>query len=253
VTLILPYHSYCKQDKPKGKEPISSEVMFRLYAAVGVNRIVTFDLHSDQELGFCSPTVMKIENLFAAPVILNSLDSYFSRGDLSVEKTKIVSPDLGNSGMAEHYAKMLGLEVAVCRKKRSTTTAHSLDSMTFEGGVEGYDIIMPDDQVASGGTVETAAKLLKKEGAGRVYVTATHGLFIKDAEQRFRALKAGGFIDEVVVTDTITHMPDFLKRNQDFLKIISLADFAAMAAYQIHVSGSVSELYEPRLREGLFP
>ena len=190
VTAVIPYFGYARQDRrPRStRVPISARVVANLLEAVGVERLLTMDLHADQIQGFFN---IPVDNIYASPVLLSDLQS--KRYDDLV----VVSPDVGGVVRARALAKQAGCELAIIDKRRPK--ANVSEVMHVIGEVEGRNCVIMDDMIDTAGTLVKAADVLKERGAKKVYAYCTHAVFSGPAIERISASK----LDEVVVTDTI--------------------------------------------------
>jgi len=190
VTAVIPYFGYARQDRrPRStRVPISARVVANLLEAVGVERLLTMDLHADQIQGFFN---IPVDNIYASPVLLSDLQS--KRYDDLV----VVSPDVGGVVRARALAKQAGCELAIIDKRRPK--ANVSEVMHVIGEVEGRNCVIMDDMIDTAGTLVKAAEVLKERGAKKVFAYCTHAVFSGAAIERIRASK----IDEVVITDTI--------------------------------------------------
>jgi ribose-phosphate pyrophosphokinase len=148
----------------------------------------------------------------------------------------IVSPDAGRAKVAERYTRQLGLDLAIIHKVRSHTVAHQLEARAVIGEVKGRPCVMIDDMIDTAGTICAAAEILKREGAAKIYVLATHGEFSADAAAKLNAAP----IDRVVITDTLA--PEAAKRVKR-LEVVSLVPLMAAAVKAIFNDESVSEIF----------
>jgi ribose-phosphate pyrophosphokinase len=190
VTAVIPYFGYARQDRrPRStRVPISARVVANLLEAVGVERLLTMDLHADQIQGFFN---IPVDNIYASPVLLSDLQS--KRYDDLV----VVSPDVGGVVRARALAKQAGCDLAIIDKRRPK--ANVSEVMHVIGEVEGRNCAIMDDMIDTAGTLVKAADVLKERGAKKVFAYCTHAVFSGPAIERIR----GSHIDEVVVTDTI--------------------------------------------------
>ena len=156
--------------------------------AVGVERLLTMDLHADQIQGFFD---IPVDNIYASPVLLSDLQS--KRYDDLVA----VSPDIGGVVRARALAKQLNCDLAIIDKRRPK--ANVSEVMNVIGEVEGRNCVIMDDMIDTAGTLVKAAEVLKDRGAENVYAYCTHAVFSGPAIERIR----GSYIDEVVITNTI--------------------------------------------------
>jgi ribose-phosphate pyrophosphokinase len=190
ITAVIPYYGYARQDRrPRStRVPISAKVVANLLETVGVERVLTMDLHADQIQGFFD---IPVDNIYASPVLLSDLKSKAYR-DLVV-----VSPDVGGVVRARALAKQLGCDLAIIDKRRPA--ANVAEVMHVIGEIEGRNCVIMDDMIDTAGTLVKAAEVLKERGAKRVYAYCTHPVFSGPAVDRI----AKSQIDEVVVTNTI--------------------------------------------------
>ena len=190
ITAVIPYYGYARQDRrPRSmRVPISAKVVANLLETVGVERVLTMDLHADQIQGFFD---IPVDNIYASPVLLSDLKSK-AYPDLVV-----VSPDVGGVVRARALAKQLGSELAIIDKRRPR--ANVSEVMHVIGEIEGRNCVIMDDMIDTAGTLVKAAEVLKERGAKRVFAYCTHPIFSGPAIERI----AGSQLDEVVITNTI--------------------------------------------------
>ncbi|WP_284619015.1 ribose-phosphate pyrophosphokinase [Aquabacterium humicola] len=190
ITAVIPYYGYARQDRrPRSmRVPISAKVVANLLETVGVERVLTMDLHADQIQGFFD---IPVDNIYASPVLLSDLKSK-AYPDLVV-----VSPDVGGVVRARALAKQLGSDLAIIDKRRPK--ANVSEVMHVIGEIEGRNCVIMDDMIDTAGTLVKAAEVLKERGAKRVFAYCTHPIFSGPAIERI----AGSQLDEVVITNTI--------------------------------------------------
>ncbi len=190
ITAVIPYFGYARQDRrPRStRVPISAKVVANMLEAVGVNRVLTMDLHADQIQGFFD---IPVDNIYASPVLLSDLKS--KRYDNLI----VVSPDVGGVVRARALAKRLGCDLAIIDKRRPK--ANVSEVMNIIGEVEGRNCVIMDDMVDTAGTLTKAAEVLKERGAKKVVAYCTHPVLSGPAIDRI----SNSPLDELVVTDTI--------------------------------------------------
>jgi len=159
-----------------------------LLETVGVERVLTMDLHADQIQGFFD---IPVDNIYASPVLLSDLKSK------DYPNLVVISPDVGGVVRARALAKQLDCDLAIIDKRRPT--ANVSEVMHVIGEIEGRNCVVMDDMIDTAGTLVKAAEVLKERGARSVYAYCTHPVFSGPAVERLRASQ----IDEVVVTNTI--------------------------------------------------
>jgi ribose-phosphate pyrophosphokinase len=190
ITAVIPYFGYARQDRrPRStRVPISAKVVANLLETVGVERVLTMDLHADQIQGFFD---IPVDNIYASPVLLSDLKSK------AYSNLVVVSPDIGGVVRARALAKQLGCDLAIIDKRRPA--ANVAEVMHVIGEIEGRNCVIMDDMIDTAGTLVKAAEVLKERGARRVFAYCTHPVFSGPAVERI----AGSKIDEVVITNTI--------------------------------------------------
>jgi len=190
ITAVIPYFGYARQDRrPRSRRvPISAKVVANMLEAVGVERLLTMDLHADQIQGFFN---IPVDNIYASPVLLSDLKTK------NYQDLVVVSPDVGGVVRARALAKQLGCELAIIDKRRPK--ANVSEVMHVIGEIEGRTCVIMDDMIDTAGTLVKAAEVLKERGALKVFAYCTHPVFSGPAVERLSASQ----IDEVVITNTI--------------------------------------------------
>lgn len=190
ITAAIPYFGYARQDRrPRSaRVAITAKVVANMLQAVGVNRILTMDLHADQIQGFFD---IPVDNIYASPVLLEDIASR------NYEDLAVVSPDIGGVVRARALAKQLETDLAIIDKRRPR--ANVSEVMNIIGDIQGRTCLIMDDMVDTAGTLTKAAAALKERGAKAVYAYCTHPVLSGEAVSRIRDSE----MDELVVTDTI--------------------------------------------------
>jgi ribose-phosphate pyrophosphokinase len=227
VTVVMPYFGYARQDrKDEGRVPITAKLVANLITSAGADRVLAVDLHTPQVQGFFD---IPVDHLSAEPVI----GRYFR--NKRIDKLTVVSPDVGNTKVASKYATALGGDLAIVFKRR--LTAAKVESKELIGTVDGRNVVMFDDMISTASTVCNAATLVKERGARKIYVAATHGVFVGDSIRKL----AEAPIDEIVVTDTIPLQDEVNALGK--VTVLSVAELLGEAIKRIHRDESVSSLF----------
>jgi ribose-phosphate pyrophosphokinase len=228
ITAAIPYLGYARQDRrPRSaRVAISAKVVANMLEAVGVDRVLTMDLHADQIQGFFN---IPVDNIYAAPVLLGDI---WKR---QLQKLMVVSPDVGGVVRARALAKRLECDLAIIDKRRPK--ANVSEVMNIIGEVEGRACVIMDDMVDTAGTLGKAAQALKDHGAKEVLAYCTHGVLSGGAAERV----ANSALDELVVTDTIPLRDDAAKCGK--IRQLSVASLLAETINRISRSDSVSSLF----------
>lgn len=190
ITAAIPYLGYSRQDRrPRSaRVAITAKVVANMLTSVGVNRLLTMDLHSDQIQGFFD---IPVDNIYATPILLEDLAKQ------DTENLVVVSPDVGGVVRARAAAKQLNADLAIIDKRRPKANVAKV--MNIIGEVEGRTCVIMDDMVDTANTLCEAAAALKDRGATKVVAYATHPVLSGGAGERITA----SALDELVVTNTI--------------------------------------------------
>jgi ribose-phosphate pyrophosphokinase len=230
ITAVLPYYPYARSDKKdEARISITARLVADLLQTAGADRVLTMTLHAPQILGFFR---IPADQLLATPVLVN----YFRNSDIS--NSVVVATDAGAGKIAGHFAKRLGLPMAIIDKRRfdDSEKAHST---ALIGEVKDKDVIIFDDEIATGGSIKEAARILRTFGVRKVRVGATHAVLSGSALSRIQDAE----LDELVVTDTVPILPEKAAAIKN-LKILSTASMLGDAILRIHGGRSISEMME---------
>jgi ribose-phosphate pyrophosphokinase len=228
VTAVITHYGYSRQDKKSAaREPITAKLVANLITTAGVDRVITVDLHQGQIQGFFD---IPVNHLTALPIFSN----YFEGRGL--ENLCVVSPDVGRAKAAKKLADMLNASLAIMHKGRPAHNVAEINNVI--GDVDGKTCILNDDMIDTGGSIEAGVSALKKAGASKVYVCATHGILSGAAYERLENAN----IEEVVVCDTVA-VP--LERQTGKIKVVTVAPLLAQAILNVFNEASVSELFDP--------
>ncbi len=228
ITAAIPYFGYARQDRrPRSaRVAISAKVVANMLEAVGVDRVLTMDLHADQIQGFFD---IPVDNIYAAPILLGDVWKH------NYEDLIVVSPDVGGVVRARALAKRLESDLAIIDKRRPK--ANVSEVMNIIGEVEGRTCVIMDDMVDTAGTLCKAAEVLKERGAKQVLAYCTHPVLSGNAVQKIVASP----LDELVVTDTIALRED--ARACSKIRQLSVAELLAETIRRINTEDSVSSLF----------
>ncbi|EZG69599.1 ribose-phosphate pyrophosphokinase [Gregarina niphandrodes] len=236
ITAVVPYYGYARQDrKLSSRVPISAADVARMIEAMGVDRVISVDLHCGQIQGFFGPRV-PVDNLEAQKVGLQ----YFRNKKL--ENPVVVSPDAGGVYRARKFQegftaltgkKDTGLAMLIKQRK----AANEIESMQLVGSVRNCDVVIVDDMVDTAGTLCEAAKMLRAEGARRIFAFATHGLFSGPALDRI----GKSVLEEIVVSDSIKQ-PNAINNCSKIIQL-SIGQLLADAIYHVHTKESLHNVF----------
>jgi ribose-phosphate pyrophosphokinase len=225
LTAVVPYFGYARQDRrAKGREAVGARLIADLFAASGLQRLVAVDLHSAALEGVFA---MPVEHLSAVPLLADAV------GPLVAPNTVVVAPDLGAVKLAERFAHRLHLSMAVVDKERLSGEAVRVRRVV--GRVEGCPVLVVDDMISTGGTVQAAIQALLAAGcAPEVTVAVSHGLFVGPVGDRLRDLP----IRRLLVTDSVAAEAPLPCPVHG----VSLAPLLAEAIRRLHQQQSLGDL-----------
>ncbi|MDR2195958.1 MAG: ribose-phosphate diphosphokinase [Gallionellaceae bacterium] len=228
ITAAVPYMGYARQDRrPRSaRVAITAKVVANMLTGVGVDRVLTMDLHADQIQGFFD---IPVDNIYAAPLLLADVWRH------DYKDLVVVSPDVGGVVRARALAKRLDSDLAIIDKRRPKPNVAKV--MNIIGDVAGRTCIIMDDMVDTANTLCEAAAALKEKGAERVIAYCTHPVLSGPAVGRIE----NSSLDELVVTDTIPLRED--ARNCKRIRQLSVAELMAETMRRISAEESVSSLF----------
>ena len=177
INAVVPYFGWARQDrKSKPRVSIAAKLVADMLSVAGINRLITMDLHADQEQGFFN---VPVDHLYASSVLLPYIQS------LNLENLVIATPDVGGTKRASTYSKYLNCPMVLCNKTRKK--ANEIAHMEIIGDVEGANVVLVDDMVDTAGTITKAADLMKQNGAKSVRAIASHCVMSGPASERVEA------------------------------------------------------------------
>jgi ribose-phosphate pyrophosphokinase len=230
ITAVVPYYGYARQDRRvrSSRVPISAKVVSDMFSSVGINRVLTLDVHSETIQGFFD---MPADNVYATKLMVEDISQNYSQDNLV-----IVSPDVGGVVRSRALAKYLdGLDLAIIDKRRDA--ANESQVMNIIGNVEGKDCIVPDDIIDTAGTLCNAANALKDAGASKVSAYITHPVLSGPAIERI----SNSQIDELVVTNSIPLTQDGQKCSK--IRVISIAPLISECIKRLSNEQSLSAVF----------
>jgi ribose-phosphate pyrophosphokinase len=229
ITAVIPYFGYARQDrKDEGRVPITAKLVANLVTHAGANRVLAMDLHAAQIQGFFD---IPVDHLYASPVI----DNHFQSMNFDGEEIVVVSPDVGGIKRSLAHMNQLGGELAIIDKRRASAE-HTRQEHIIGASVEGKTALIFDDMISTAGSICGAAEVVHEQGARRIYLAATHGLFCGEAVERI----AQSPVDSVAITDTVPLSPE---KQIPKITVLSVAPLLGEAIKRIHRNESVSRLF----------
>jgi ribose-phosphate pyrophosphokinase len=243
IVAVIPYFGYARADrKMLARVPISAADVAKILETFGIHHVVCVDLHCGQIQGFFGPTI-SVDNLESQVFMVE----YMLKSEEFKNKTNkicLVSPDAGGVYRVDTFEKKLRnikekmFDVSITMITKQRTKANEVEKMTLVGDVNGYDCIIIDDMIDTGGTLCKAAQTLKDHGANKIYAFASHGLFNGDAFKKIE----NSVLEKVIVTDTVPKKKDMEKYTKK-IEYISVATLIAEAIRRIERNECMSELF----------
>lgn len=231
ITAVIPYFGYSRQDRRvrSARVPISAKVIADMLSEVGISRIITLDIHSEQIQGFFS---FPVDNIYTANIMVKSLLEKYD-----VEDLQVVSPDTGGVIRARSVAKTLGVQdLAIIDKRREK--ANESEVINLIGDVEGKVCIVPDDLIDTAGTLSNASHALKDKGAKEIIAYITHPVLSGDAIKNLN----NSAIDKLVVSNSID-IGDKSKKCPK-IDVFDISPILSEAITRIATGDSISELFK---------
>ena len=234
INLILPAFPYARQDKAWGREGITAKMFARELELCGVNTIVTLDIHNPSVVGFFDKCV--VENL------KGFRDLYrYVKNNIDSPNLVISSPDVGGIKRATLFATELKRNVVVVYKDRNYEKIDCIDKMKIIGDVKGKDILIIDDMIDTGGTIYSSIKILKEEGANKIYVACSLPFFNGKAISRMDELYENKLLEQIIGTNSVYHDDNFSKDHAWFVPV-AVEGYFAKVIVNMHTSRSISSL-----------
>jgi len=230
ITAVIPYFGYARQDRRvrSARVPITAKVVADFLSSVGVDRVLTVDLHAEQIQGFFD---VPVDNVFGSPILLEDMLNK------DLDNPIVVSPDIGGVVRARAVAKLLNeADLAIIDKRRPKANVSQV--MHIIGDVKDRDCIIVDDMIDTGGTLCKAAEALKEHGARRVFAYATHPVLSGNAAENIK----NSVIDEMIVTDSIPLSAEIQALPN--VRQLSLSGMLSEAIRRVSNEESISAMFE---------
>lgn len=230
ITAVMPYFGYARQDRRvrSARVPISARVIAEMLESVGISRIITLDIHSEQIQGFFS---FPVDNIYTSNIMSKVVSEKYN-----VDELQVVSPDTGGVLRARSVAKTLGVQdLAIIDKRRER--ANESEVLNIIGDVDGKVCIVPDDMIDTAGTLSNASHALKTKGAKEVIAFITHPVLSGNAIENINS----SAIDKLIVSNSID-IGDKLKKCPK-IDVFDISDVLSEAIKRITTGDSISELF----------
>jgi ribose-phosphate pyrophosphokinase len=227
ITAVIPYYAYGRTDKKdQPRVPITARLIADIIMASGVNRVLTMDLHAGQIQGFFN---IPVDELTARNLLANYVASK------QLENLTVVATDTGFAKKARNLAEQLNMPLAIVEKRRLGNDGR-LESLGLIGAVAGRNALVVDDEIDTAGSLTQAVRVVREQGALKIYACAVHGVLSGPAIERL----GDSGLCELIMSDTV---PLIEEKRLPIMTILSVAELFAGAIIRIHEGRSVSELF----------
>ncbi|CAL4319666.1 ribose-phosphate pyrophosphokinase [Buchnera aphidicola] len=230
ITAVIPYFGYARQDRRirSARMPITAKIIADFFSHVGIDRILTIDLHAEQIQGFFD---IPVDNIFGNFILLEDMLK------LNLKNPVIVSPDIGGVIRARAIAKLLyDTDMAIIDKRRPKPNVSEV--MNIIGNVSNRDCVLVDDMIDTGNTLCKAARALKNHGAQKIFAYATHPILSGNAAEKLEQSN----IDEIIVCDTIPLEKEIISKKK--IRTLTVSEMLAEAILRIKNEESISAMFE---------
>ena len=250
ITLFEPYCSSSRSDRTTRRNSVGFWVHYKTLMSLGVDHILTYNLHSDKSRTVVDPTLCAMDDIPAIVLLKEYITDTFIKS-LDALATEVhdnwlfCSCDAGGEGVAKRYAQAFGSNLVIAHKQRDYKQTNTVDSINIlsDIDIEGKTAWIVDDMVDTAGSVYVLVRELNERGVATVNIAAVHPVFSPPAIARLTRLNEDGLLDKLVVVDTIP-CSDGLKAQMPFLHVVSSARLSAEIIMRVHEEGSLSPFFD---------
>ncbi|MBI3032956.1 ribose-phosphate pyrophosphokinase [Candidatus Woesearchaeota archaeon] len=235
IAAVLPVFPYSRQDKQQAREAITAALIAREIEIAGADSIITMDIHNLATAGFFKEAVFI--NLFGSRNLIP-----YIRQNLNLSNLIVVAPDEGGVKRASFFARILQTRLAIMHKERDYSTVNEVTSIKLLGEVNNKDVLLVDDMIDTAGTLVTAARTLKQQGAKNIYFCTSLACLNPPALERLDILYKEGILTQLITTDAIFH--GNLNRDHPWYTEVTVADYFAQVIHTVNTGESVSRLLQ---------
>ncbi|TVQ39832.1 MAG: ribose-phosphate pyrophosphokinase [Spirochaetaceae bacterium] len=250
ITLFEPYYSASRSDRTTRRNSVGFWVHYKTLVSLGVNHIITYQLHSDKSKTAVDPAVCAIDDVPAGSLINEYITDNFIKTTDYLEQVVqkqwlFCSVDAGSEGIAKTYSSAFGTPLMIAHKRRDYEQANTVESVNIlsDTPIEGKEVWIVDDMIDTAGSVYTLVKELRKRKVSRINIAAVHPVFSDPAIERLRSLYEEELLDRAVVVDTVD-CPEDLRQQMPFLHVVSSARRSAEIIMRINEEKSLSPFFE---------
>jgi len=249
ITLFEPFCSSSRSDRTTRRNSVGFWVHYKTLVSLGVDHIITYQLHSDKSKTVVDPNICAIDDVPASPLIKEYITDHFIRTPEAlrdaVKQWLFCSVDAGGENVARKYARAFGTKLVIAHKQRNYHKANTVESVNIlsDTDLEGKDVWIVDDMIDTAGSVFTLAKELKKRKVATINIAVVHPVFSDPATARLKELHTEGYLDRLIAVDTVECPPD-LQEELPFLHVVSSARLSAEIVMRMHEEKSLSPFFD---------
>jgi ribose-phosphate pyrophosphokinase len=250
ITLFEPFCTSSRSDRTTRRNSVGFWIHYKTLASLGVDHIITYQLHSDKSKTVVDPSVCAIDDVPGSPLIMEYITDNFIRKPSMLNGTVredwlFCSVDAGGENAARQYARAFGTRLMIAHKQRNydkTNTVESINLLT-DTEIAGKEVWIVDDMIDTAGSIYTLTQELKKRGVGTINIAVIHPVFSPPAIDRIKHLNEDGVLDRLIVSDTLD-CPDDLRNELPFLHVVSSARLSAEIVMRMHEEQSLSPFFD---------
>lgn len=249
ITLFEPFCTSSRSDRTTRRNSVGFWVHYKTLVSLGVDHIITYQLHSDKSKTVVDPKLCAIDDVPASPLIKEFITNQFIRTPEvlreAVDQWLFCSVDAGGENVARKYARAFGTKLVIAHKQRNYHKANTVEAVNILSDTEltGKDIWIVDDMVDTAGSVYTLAKELKKREVKSINIAVVHPVLSDPGTDRLRELHDEGYLDKFIAVDTVECSPE-LQESLPFLHVVSSARLSAEIIMRMHEEKSLSPFFD---------
>lgn len=250
ITLFEPFCTSSRSDRTTRRNSVGFWVHYKTLTSLGVDHIITYQLHSDKSKTVVDPTLCAMDDVPGSPMLKEYITDNFIR-KMDVLNTKVAddwlfcSVDAGGENVARKYARAFGSRLMIAHKQRNYEKTNSVESINIltDTPIEGKEVWIVDDMIDTGSSIYNLVKELKNRGVQTINIAVVHAVFSDPARQRLHELHDAGLLDRVIVTDTLDASEE-LQESMPFLEVVSSARLSAEIVMRMHEEQSLSPFFD---------
>lgn len=250
ITLFEPFCTSSRSDRTTRRNSVGFWIHYKTLTSLGVDHIITYQLHSDKSKTVVDPTICAIDDVPASPLIKEYITDQFIRSpavlnDSVREDWLFCSVDAGGENVARKYARAFGTRLMIAHKQRDYARANTVETINIltDTDIDGKQIWIVDDMIDTAGSVYALVQELSRRGVSKVSIAAVHLVFSKPAAERLAELYESGMLERLIVADTL-EISDDMRESMPFLHVVPSARLSAEIIMRLHEEQSLSPFFD---------